>query len=76
MEENTLCIGLRNTEDHPVSGQLFLFTSEDVEIESKTLEFTVEAETEKFYALKLSAFSSDSKVEVRSTLPGVRPSRF
>ena len=76
VEENTLCIGLRNTEDHPVSGQLFLFTSEDVEIESKTLEFTVEAETEKFYALKLSAFSSDSKVEVRSTLPGVRPSRF
>lgn len=74
-EMDALKIGMKNVSNQIVCGILKLFTSDNAVLESDLVSFELEAGEEKEYSVKILRYSGEFEVEVRSTTPGVRPSR-
>ena len=73
--DKTVRIGLRNRKDTPVSGNLLLSASKDVELETNQIAFELAGGEERFYEAAVYAAGEDAIIDVHSDVPGVRPAR-
>lgn len=71
----SIVIGIRNKGTQVVDGNLNIYSPHNVKFDATTISFHIEGGEEKTYPLQLLEWQKEFEVEVRSDVPGVRPSR-